>query len=142
MPWNHDATQVVGGCASCGFTSMVYKRYWCSMPVHAKRWMVPLMPRHRWPSRLTTWTLLLPQLWCSPQPCTWICVEPGLASRRIPRYVRALGWGIIHVALDSGVFLARVNPRAACGGMRVLLVPRLNGCRHIWDNATMQHLFL
>ena len=61
-----------------------------------------------------------------------------LASRRLPRDLRALGWRILHITLFSGVFLARVNPRRAaayvCCSSPV--------CCAADTYETMQHLFL
>ena len=61
-----------------------------------------------------------------------------LASSRLPRDLRALGWRILHVALYSCVFLARVNPRHAvdcvcCSSPAFFAAGTYE---------TMQHLFL
>lgn len=61
-----------------------------------------------------------------------------LASPRLPRDLRALGWRMLHVALYSGVFLARVNPRRAAESV-CCSSPT---CAAAGTYETMQHLFV
>ena len=61
-----------------------------------------------------------------------------LVSRRLPRDLRAMGWRILHVALYSGVFLARVNPRRAAD----CVCCSSPACSAARTYETMQHLFL
>ena len=61
-----------------------------------------------------------------------------LASHRLPRDLRVLGWSILHVALYSGVFFTRVNLRHATASMCC----SSTACSAAGTYETMQHLFL
>ena len=61
-----------------------------------------------------------------------------LASRRLPRDLRALGWRIPHVARYSDVLLARVNLRRAAD----CVCCSFPACFAAGTYETMQHLFL
>ena len=60
-----------------------------------------------------------------------------LASRRLPRDLRALGWRILHIVLHSDVFLARVNPRRVAD----CVCWSSPACSTTGTYEMMQHLF-
>ena len=116
--WRHRRRPRLGSCCPT----------WCSVRACAM-WTLPIQPRQRWSSRTITWTLPMPAPVCLRTPHV---VRGNAVPPAVPHVARVFWAGA-----SSTSRCTRVNSSqpAACGDLRVLLVPHVICCRHLQDNA-------